>query len=60
MFFIHLIIATPRFNLYYTDLISQSNNAFQHNCLRIVTNIREKNTNNTLWDVYKPETNINN
>jgi hypothetical protein len=60
MFFIRLIIATPRFNLYYTDLISQGNNAFQHNCLRIVTNIRENNTFHTVWDAYKRETNINN
>ncbi len=34
---IHFIIATPQINLYYTDELSgsESDNALQHNCLRI-------------------------
>jgi hypothetical protein len=33
-----LIIATPQLNLYYTDGISESDCALQHNCLRIFRN----------------------
>ena len=37
--FLHLIVATPQFNLYYTDWVSESDNDLQHNCLRIDVNI---------------------
>jgi hypothetical protein len=35
---IHFIIATPQLNLYYTDGISESDSALQHNCLRLAVN----------------------
>jgi hypothetical protein len=35
---LHLIIATPQLNLYYTDWVSESDNELQHNCLRAATN----------------------
>jgi hypothetical protein len=32
---LYLIVAVPQLNLHYTDWISESDNDFQHNCLRI-------------------------
>jgi len=33
---LHLILAHPQFNLYYTDWIEKDENVFFHDCLRTV------------------------
>ncbi|CAF1398188.1 unnamed protein product [Adineta ricciae] len=52
--FLHFTYATLKFNLYYTDSIS--NTSLQYNCLRIVTSTRGRNTNNQQKFRLNPET----
>jgi hypothetical protein len=41
--FLHLIVAAPQINLYYTDWVYESDNVIQHDCLRIATLIEQAN-----------------
>ena len=42
IFLIHSIFAIPQINLYYTDEVSESHNALQHNCLHVPTPERQQ------------------
>ena len=42
IFIIHSIFAIPQINLYYTDEVSESHHALQHNCLHALTPERQQ------------------
>jgi len=57
---LNLIVGIPQLNFYYTDLLSKSNNTYEHNCLRIVTYTREKDIYDDRWNIYNREINVTN
>jgi hypothetical protein len=48
---LHLIVAAPQINLYYTDWVSESesdHNGLQHDCLRVIASIKEAKVNHQI------------